>query len=137
MEFVEFQTAHSYKWCCIQKHVDSLKNTNKNNLPQRQNAITHSGGVQFKLALLPELKREVFLSQLNFTEVSKADNKRGKKKPQQQLNIVITSPEKQMKWNVILPHKNSFYSKVSQQRSVNIKWILEGFCLSLSLSLMF
>lgn len=38
-------------------------------------AITHSGVAAFRVAPLIDLKGEVFLSQLNLTEVTKVDNK--------------------------------------------------------------
>lgn len=46
-------------------------------LPHRQSAITHSGVAGFRLAPITDLKGEVFLSQLNLTEVSKVNNKMG------------------------------------------------------------
>ena len=45
-------------------------------LPHRQSAITHSGVAGFRLATFTDLKAEVFLSQLNLTEVSKVNNKK-------------------------------------------------------------
>lgn len=46
-------------------------------LPNRLRAITHSGAAGFSLAPITDLKGEVFLSQLNLTEVSKVNNKMG------------------------------------------------------------
>lgn len=46
-------------------------------LPHRQSAITHSSVAGFRLASITDLKGEVFLSQLNLTEVSKVNNKMG------------------------------------------------------------
>lgn len=46
-------------------------------LPHRQSAITHSSVAGFWLAPITDLKGEVFLSQINLTEVSKVNNKMG------------------------------------------------------------
>lgn len=63
----ELQTACSYNWCFIQEPVQ-FQNTQRPT--PGQNAITHSGVEGFRLALITDLKGEVFLHQVNLTEVS-------------------------------------------------------------------
>lgn len=104
-------------------------------LPSRQTAITHSGVAVFRFAPFTDLKGEVFLSQLNLTEVSKVNNKmghaalkalepnRGKKKKR----VVITKPVKGMKWNMFSTHiKTAFTPKSLCNISVKYKVIPSG-----------
>lgn len=89
-------------------------------LPHRQSAITHSGVAGFRLAPITYLKGEVFLCQLNLTEVSKVNNKMGhavlkasgQKNTNQKKKLVITNPVKGMKWNMFSTHiKTAFTPK--------------------------
>lgn len=84
-------------------------------LPHRQSAITHSGVAGFRLATFTDLKAEVFLSQLNLTEVSKVNDKMRHavvKASGPRKKVVITNPVKGMKWNMFSTHiKRAFTPK--------------------------
>lgn len=88
-------------------------------LPHRQSAITHSGVAGFRLATFIDLKAEVFLSQLNLTEVSKVNNtmrhavvKASGPRKKKEKKVVITNPVKGMKWNMFSTYiKRAFTPK--------------------------
>lgn len=67
------------------------------------------------MAPIKDLKGEVFLSQLNLTEVSKVNNKMGHAAlkasgpEKKRKKVVITNPVKGMEWKMFSTHiKNSF-----------------------------